>query len=259
MFGNAFFFGGENFPLGCPIEAINYIKAVELADGQQLEFGVKEAICNFVKSCQDDGIWDAIKASCILAGARTLEGALVPLVGVAPTPHNLTSSNYNRKTGIFHSRDRTIETNVKGNDQILNNAHRSVYITSSPVSNFNKFFMIDSVLTQSRFHLVQRQSDTGQRVQSEIFLAGFAQVQTPALFGASRGSSSQYQRILNGIVNNVSQVSSSALAPDTIRTFYGENDFEARISFYSIGKAIDLAKLDNRITTLMNTLNSLSI
>jgi hypothetical protein len=42
--------------------------------------------------------WDAIKASCILCGARTLAGALVPLVGTAPTnvADNFVSGDYTR-------------------------------------------------------------------------------------------------------------------------------------------------------------------
>jgi hypothetical protein len=54
----------------------------------------------FVNGCKADGIWNAIKASCILAGARTLNGALVPLVGTAPTNFNFVDWCYNRKTGL---------------------------------------------------------------------------------------------------------------------------------------------------------------
>jgi hypothetical protein len=53
-----------------------------------------------VKGCKADGIWDAIKASAILAGARTLDGALQPLVGSAPTNFNFISGDYNRTTGL---------------------------------------------------------------------------------------------------------------------------------------------------------------
>ena len=69
-------------------DAAAYITAVETADGQALEEKVKIAIDNFVLGCKADGIWSAIKASCILAGARTTNGALVPLVGTAPTLNN---------------------------------------------------------------------------------------------------------------------------------------------------------------------------
>jgi len=60
-------------------ESVNYIRAVEAADGAYLETGVKKAINSFIVGCRKDGIWDAIKASCILCGARTIAGALVPL------------------------------------------------------------------------------------------------------------------------------------------------------------------------------------
>ncbi|MCP4832791.1 MAG: hypothetical protein GY886_11325, partial [Gammaproteobacteria bacterium] len=65
-------------------DASTYIDAVEATDGQALETGVRVAINDFVLGCKQDGIWNAIKASCILAGARTLDGALVPLTGTAP-------------------------------------------------------------------------------------------------------------------------------------------------------------------------------
>jgi hypothetical protein len=81
-------------------EADAYIAAVEAADGQALEPGVKFAIKNFVLCCKQDGIWSAIKASCILAGARTRLGALTPLVGTAPTSFNFVDGDYNRKTGL---------------------------------------------------------------------------------------------------------------------------------------------------------------
>jgi len=59
-------------------DATAYLAAVQAADGQLLEPAVRIAINNFVVGCKADGIWTAIKASCILAGARTLAGALVP-------------------------------------------------------------------------------------------------------------------------------------------------------------------------------------
>ena len=81
-------------------DAASYIAAVEAADGQALEEGVKQAIDGFVTGCKADGVWDALKASCILAGARTLNGALVPLAGDAPTNFNFVSTDYDRVTGL---------------------------------------------------------------------------------------------------------------------------------------------------------------
>jgi len=72
-------------------DALLYIAAVQAADGQPLEAGVRKAISDFVVGCKADGIWSAIKASCLLMGARTLAGALTPLkygaeLWTAPTP-----------------------------------------------------------------------------------------------------------------------------------------------------------------------------
>lgn len=95
-------------------DAAVYIDRVEAADGQSLEEGVNIAYSTFVSGCKTDGIWDAIKASCILAGARTLDGALVPLVGTAPTNFNFASGDYDRKTGLKgNGLSKRVDTNYK--------------------------------------------------------------------------------------------------------------------------------------------------
>ena len=70
-------------------DAAAYIAAVEAADGQMLEPALVTAYNEFFVGCKADaspfaGVsnFDAIKASCIMAGARTLAGALVPLMMV---------------------------------------------------------------------------------------------------------------------------------------------------------------------------------
>lgn len=45
------------------VDAQAYITAVDAADGQALETGVRDAINAFVVGCKADGIWAAIKAS----------------------------------------------------------------------------------------------------------------------------------------------------------------------------------------------------
>jgi hypothetical protein len=72
-------------------DALTYLAAVAAADGAPVEVGVATAVDDFFKGCKADpsgtpgrSNWDAIKASCILAGARTLAGALVPLKNEGP-------------------------------------------------------------------------------------------------------------------------------------------------------------------------------
>jgi hypothetical protein len=90
----------KGYSLPDDADAVAYIDAVEAADGQALETATRMAINSFVKGCKADGIWPAIKASCILAGARTRLGALTPLAGTAPTSFNFVDGDYNRKTGL---------------------------------------------------------------------------------------------------------------------------------------------------------------
>jgi hypothetical protein len=115
-------------------DAAAYIAAVEAADGQALETATRTAIDSFVKGCKNDGIWNAIKASCILAGARTLAGALVPLVGTAPTNNGFIGigTDYVRKTGLVgDGSTKYLNSNRNNNADPQNSFHLSVYASSA--------------------------------------------------------------------------------------------------------------------------------
>jgi hypothetical protein len=117
-------------------DAQAYITAVEAADTQALEVGVKDAINAFVVGCKADGIWNALKAVGILSGARTLPGCLVPLVGAAPTRFGTEGGwNYNRKTGLAaNGTDNYIDCNREGNADPENNYHGAVFPTQAASS-----------------------------------------------------------------------------------------------------------------------------
>jgi len=71
-----------------------------------------------------------------LAGARTLTGALVPLVGTAPTNFNFVSGDYNRETGLGDASNATkyLNSNRAGNADPQNSRHVAAY-ASSAISN----------------------------------------------------------------------------------------------------------------------------
>jgi hypothetical protein len=63
-------------------DAAAYIAAVEAADGQALEEGVKQAMNTLVATLKSQvGLWDNIEIFAPLAGPRTLAGCMVPLKG----------------------------------------------------------------------------------------------------------------------------------------------------------------------------------
>ena len=235
-------------------EADAYIAAVEAADGQALEPGVKFAIKNFVLCCKDDGIWNAIKASCILAGARTLTGALVPLVGTAPTNVSFVSGDYSRKTGLVgDGSTKYLDSNRAGNADPQDNCHLSVYVsqaaTLASVLASNRNPAVSSGyrdISRSTIAYFFRCSDNGSNTVNVVTATG--------LLGVSRPLANSYLARINAANVSISQSSASPSA-DKITIFDRVNSpapTDARLAFYSIGESLDLALLDARVTDLIN-------
>ena len=236
-------------------DAATYIEAVEAADEQTLEAGVKLAIDVFVTGCKADGIWDAIKVSCILAGARTLNGALVPLAGDAPTNFNFVSADYDRVTGLKgDASTKYLDSNRSNAADPQDNNHNAVFVsefssdtgihlgTKSGVSGPNGLFFTagrhsghsrrnpstSSIIDPASlgFLAITRSSPSGWLIRnsSELTVSDSSQEPTPenVLLFARKSSSDNLEFISDG-----------------------------RLTFYSVGESTDLAALDARLTTLM--------
>jgi hypothetical protein len=238
-------------------DALTYLAAVEAADGAALEMPVKVAINNFVVGCKADGIWSAIKASCILAGARTLSGALVPLVGTAPTNNGFVSGDYNRKTGLLgDGASKFIDTNRSNSADGINSKHFSVYLSVSNDHTATRYFGGTRNATGNTF--------LGNTASANLFRLGANLNVTSSsaifgLFGASRPSDILVNYISNSSVASIASTATSLISDDIdiFRRGTDGNYYNNTISFYSIGTDINLALLDTRITTLMNTLNAI--
>lgn len=242
-------------------DAGNYIQAVEAADGQALEAATRQAINNFVIGCKQDGIWSAIKASCILAGARTLSGALVPLVGVAPTnPGNVfVQADYNRKTGLVgDAGTKYLNSNRAGNVDPQNSHHASVFVSSAGNNVYigSQSSASPTNITNAIIHSTAGQINFRSRNANINQLLGAST--STGFMGVSRPDvSSQTARVSN--VNSTGSIPSSPPGVEPYFVFAnnslggGPNLYSAaRLTFYSIGEAIDLAKLDARVTALIN-------
>lgn len=240
---------------GYDADAQTYIAAVETADGQALESGVKDAINAFVVGCKADGIWNAIKASCILAGARTLSGCLIPLVGTAPTNVNFVTADYNRKTGLVgNGSTKYLNSNRAANADPQDNMHIAVYKTGG-VSNG---CMIGSLAALSRTYthnFIDFSSDTRFSNRGVLVAAGIVNT-TTGLFGTSRSASNNFTRIAQQNVVTVSGASNAAGANNyLIFNRPVSNYFDSsRFAYYSIGTSLDLTTLDTRVTTLINAI-----
>ncbi len=246
-------------------DAAAYLTAVMQADQVGLEPAVQLAVSNFVAGCKSDGIWNAIKASCILMGARTLTGALVPLAGNAPTNVGpFVSTDYNRKTGLKgNGSTKYLNTNRKPSDGELDNAHISCYVTEPNTLGVCHFMGATALApSASATQIVDNGGpisaaintaagiSLGVTAQSYVGFVGISRQNSTSLTGrassmtTSSGSTSNFTNSLNIFVfaRNINN-SPNALS-------------NRRMAFYSIGGAVDLALLDTRVTTLVNDLSA---
>jgi hypothetical protein len=246
-------------------DAIAYVNAVEAADGQLLEFGVGKAINDFVVGCKLDGTWSAIKASCILAGARTLAGALVPLVGTAPTNVGglFVSGDYSRKTGLVgDGSSKYLNANRLNNAQPQDNRHQSVWLSASAP---DTAVFIGS-RTDSNFDAILPASPStgngvlGRRVSSNCALVDIGVSNNPTgLHGTSRSASATFSSRVGSTTRSHSQTSEAATTSSTylfaLPTSVADTTpgifTAARLAFYSIGESLDLALLDARVSALI--------
>jgi hypothetical protein len=236
-------------------DAAAYIAAVEAADTQALEPAVRTAINDFVVGCKADGIWGAIKASCILAGARTLSGALVPLVGTAPTNFNFAAGDYNRKTGLVgDGSTKYLDSGRASNSDPLDNVHQSCYISAVPTNATTALIGAGagSETPQIAIHILgdrHRNRSNGAISRSNVV----------GLVGTSRSTSSGYASRTGGssFTHPLPSESSNALTHFIFaRSGSSLLPSNARLSFYSIGESLDLALLDARVTALINAFDA---
>jgi len=235
------------FGPGYDADAQAYITAVEAADGQALEAAVKDAINDFFVGCKADGIFSALKASCILAGARTLNGALVPLVGDEPTNvnGNFVAGDYNRKTGLVgDGSTKYLDSNRANNVDPQDNNHNAVY--AQDVGNGAP--VIGSSVAGEGINIV----GTTMRSRNLTGQAGFTLA--AGLIGIARNQSNSFLVYNNSNLTNVN-IGSNAPDSSNVVVFRGAPVFSSsRLSFYSIGESLDLALLDARVSTLMSDL-----
>jgi hypothetical protein len=234
-----------------------YIAAVEFADGQTLEPAVQAAINQFIRGCKSDGIWNAIKASCILAGARTLDGALIPLKGSAPTNNGpFVSGDYNRKTGLLgNGSTKHLDSNRANNVDPQNNFSNGVYITVATTLSGTVVLSANASApggTSLGAFLGNSRSRTAIAFNPEASsFAGF--------FGTSRSASTGYSYRRLQATQTITQASQTP-STDSIFIFANNGNTlaatDARLAFYWIGESLDLALLDARVTTLINDIGA---
>jgi hypothetical protein len=232
-----------------------YITAVELADGgDALEAGVRDAINTFITGCKSDGIWDAIKSSCILAGARTLTGALTPLRGSAPTNNGpFVSGDYDRKGLLGNGTTKWLDSGRANNADPQDSNHHALWVVTADSSGASRSY-IDAGGTLTGANNIGRSATIANlfvrnrctTVSSQAF--GSA----TGLVGTTRSASTGYTLRASATNTSITQASQTP-STDNVSVYSraGINVTNAKFAWYSIGESVDLALLDARLTTLM--------
>jgi len=249
-------------PLPTDADALDYLARVKAADGAGVEVGVAVAVDAFFKELKaTPGLFSAIKASCILCGARTLAGALVPLAGTAPTNNNFVAADYNRETGLIgNGSTKYLDSNSTGTSGGQDDAHFSVFCTVLPTSsgmNYIGRLVLGSAVAQSQ----TSGSNSFTALNDTTVASTLATPSANSLIGASRDSSTSFVHVSG----DATEVKAS-----TSQSQSGANDFyvfsrnyapspqysDARLAFYSIGESLDLEALGDAVSVLVTAIGA---
>ena len=237
-------------------DALRYIAAVQQADGQSLETAVKKAITDFVTGCKSDGIWDAIKAACILAGAKTLSGALTPLKGSAPTNNGpFVSGDYDRKLGLVgNGSSKYLNTNRNANADPQDNFHMAFHLSQSIAANALVMGAgaANTGSTQLGPTAVRCRNENGDTPTNALGTAG--------LHGMSRSAAGEFNIRASGASQTFTRASQTPFNGNLLthaRDNAGPGVYSAmRISYYSIGESLSLTSLESRVSALMTAIGN---
>lgn len=250
------FSGIGSQPLPTDSDCLTYLSAVAAADGAGVEVAVATAIDTFFRDTKAAGVFDALKACCILAGARTLTGALVPLAGVAPTSNGFVSGDYSRTAGLTGDGTSYLDSG-RANDADPQNdkslaAYISVLSTSAAAFRWSIGDDGSSVLGQGT-----ADKHYGRINDTDTSFPGAASPES-GFVGVSRSDSANKTLRLGGADYSIAAASAT---PSTANLFvFRRNEpgipgySDATLAFYSIGTSLSLADLDTAVTNLITAI-----
>jgi len=251
---------------GFDADAVAYIRNVETADAAYLETSVKTSINRLVVGLKSDGLWESLKASCLLCGPRTLAGALVPLRGVAPTAVAFTDGDYSRSAGLTGDGATTyLDSNVAGDAHDDENHHWSVFPTTGSSDNRALFGYVTSQLAgQPDYSYSFLFADASSNMLA-YYLGGTTfysgKGAATGLAGMSTNNDGTFTSRVDGI-NKQSAAISQTPYPANHYVFARNNvpgaasRTDATIAFYSIGTSLDLALLDSHVSNYVTAIGA---
>ena len=247
-------------PLPTDADALDYLSRVKAADGAGVEVGVATAVSAFFRDTKATGVFSALKACCILAGARTLAGALVPVVGDAPTnvANGFVNGDFSRTAGLTGDGTSYIDSGRANDDDPQNDNHNAIYLSAIESGPDGIELgagagagrnMINATVTNNVF--------TRCRDATEVN-TGLSSVGS-GVIGISRSDSSGYA--VRSLGDEYSATApADGVASENVFVFAASNAGSpfalsfATLSFYSIGTSLSLEDLDTAVTNLITAI-----
>ncbi|MFN9621284.1 MAG: hypothetical protein ACK587_00385 [Cyanobacteriota bacterium] len=253
---------------------IDRVIAADVAAGNTLglENGVKDAYDVFIRACIDAGFLGTsggvlsqsnslIKVAPIMAGAQTIQGALVPLVGNALTRlGTLSGWNYNRKTGIRgNGTDNAINSSRNNNADPQNNKHMAVNL-STAMSGTVAAMGAQTVSPASQSLIYSFADGLDMRINSTIG-GGVSPNNLSGFLGVARSTSSSLAFQSNTVASTASNTSTT---PNALPIYILARNLDgvvsipttARANFFSIGESVNLSALQPLVTTLLASISA---
>jgi hypothetical protein len=203
-------------------------------------------------------VFDALKACCILAGARTLAGALVPVVGDAPTnvADGFVEGDYSRTAGLTGDGTSYLDSGRANDDDPQDDHHLSVYI-SSPASSLGGYIGVSPGGSTGATHIGINPVDGTLFSRNRASAADTTGDPTSVgLVAMSRSSSSAYTVRSNETDVLFSRTSQPPYVADigVFTRLPSPDPLDATIAFYSIGTSLSLEDLDTAVTNLITAI-----
>jgi hypothetical protein len=262
--------GPLRFMLGAPPRTIllgtfmpevrEYLARVEDADSARLE----TPVLNVMGTLAQYRI-PLLGGAVFMAGARTLPGALVPMVGPAPTQSNLIGADYTRLQGVkFNGINKVVSTNVVGSTLQQDNHHMGVGISIAPTITGRIGIGHGGSSAGALNIAVPGGLVTQVSYRSRSSASRNLTVTAPEwvdFHGLSRSNSSEYEYRSGSQSITFAQVSSAAatgtisVGADSGGSFFSD----AGIRFYTLGTSIDLAEMRTRFNVAVSSLAALGI
>jgi hypothetical protein len=240
-------------------DALDYLDRMAAADGTSVEVGVATAVDAFFRDAKESGVFSALKACCILAGARTLAGALVPVVGTAPTnvANGFVSGDYTRggaTPGLKGDGTSYLDSGRANDDDPQNDNHNAVYVTAETVTGTayigagSTASGANNIGSGSVSLFIRSRNPSGYTGGGTPY-TGFA--------GMSRSDAASFNVRHSSTTSpfvNASQTPASENVLVFARGSASPALTQSTLAFYSIGTSLSLEDLDTAVSNLINRL-----